>query len=177
MTMEESGLLRPLVQLHGPGSGVFESITGEEMPEPYRGLLVHGGDMTSRLEGFHGGAISLQVLQCRREGASYAREVVLRRVSDGGAVEYGAIEIELDAFSEELRVRILEGRVPLGGLLNASGVLYHSEPQAFFRVFPGEFLSEQLGAERGEALYGRCNVLRHDDGVLIARIVEVLPRG
>ena len=75
------------------------------MPEPYRRLLVHNGDMTSRLEDFHGGPVELEVLHREHATEAYRREVLLRTVSGGEAVEYGAIEIDLAAFDRELRRR------------------------------------------------------------------------
>ncbi|MEK0446029.1 MAG: hypothetical protein RLZZ399_1350 [Verrucomicrobiota bacterium] len=168
--------LEPLERLRGATLGSFEWVDPGKMPEPFRGLLVHSGDMTSRLEAFHRGQIVLEVLRSLDHGdGRYSREVVLRRGRDREAVEYGAIEIFLDVFEAELRAKILAGNVPLGGLLNAAGLHYHSEPQAFFVVNSGAVLSALIGVREGEALYGRCNVLRHDDGRLIARIVEILP--
>ena len=170
------GCLEPLVRLRGEVAGTFDFLEGQDVPEPFRALLVHHGDMTSRLEIFHKGPISLQVLQSRRDGETeYCREVILRRALDGAAVEYGAIEIFLNAFESELQAKILEGRVPLGGLLNSFKVRYHSEPRAFFRMCPNASLAALLGVPEGVFLYGRSNVLRHDDGALIASIVEVLP--
>ena len=37
-----------------------ETVEGDAVPEPYCGLLVHRGDMTSRLEAFHHGSIVLE---------------------------------------------------------------------------------------------------------------------
>ena len=52
----------------------------------------------------------------------------------GAPVEYGAIEIVLEAFSPEVRGKILEEHLPLGGLLNEYGVAYYSRPRAFLRL-------------------------------------------
>ena len=54
--------------------------------------------------------------------------------SDEGPVEYGAIEINLAAFPEPLRAQIVEGQLPLGGLLNAHGFQYRSEPRGYLRA-------------------------------------------
>ena len=114
----------------------YEAIEGAEVPEPYRGLLVHRGDMTSRLEAFHGGSIVLEVLHREHTPDAYRREVVLR-INDGGLpVEYGAIEICLEAFPEEVRKLIVEAHLPLGGLMNRHRLKYRSEPRAFIRLGP-----------------------------------------
>src|ERR1700761_5427779 len=56
----ELELLYPLTLFRRKGGGPlpqYELVDGGEMPDPYRKLLVHNGDMTSRLEAFHGGSI------------------------------------------------------------------------------------------------------------------------
>src|SRR5258708_40329644 len=40
----------------------IERLAGEQVPEPYRSLLVHDTDMTPTLESFHGARIHLQIL-------------------------------------------------------------------------------------------------------------------
>ena len=176
MRRESTDVLEPLLRLHGSGCGTFVFVEAESVPEPFNGLLVHEGDMTSRLEAFHQSRITLEVLQSRRSGESeYSREVILRRVCDGAAVEYGAIQIFLGVFEESLRVQILEGRVPLGGLLNQNQVRYYSRPQAFFHLQPGEDLAALIGVSTSVRLFGRCNLLYLEGGELMAQIVEVLP--
>jgi chorismate-pyruvate lyase len=171
-------LLEPLVRFRSEAGAEFEVVSCEEIPEPARTLLVHQGDMTSRLQGFHNSAIGLRVLQVRSGlNGLYSREVLLLSASTGAPVEYGAIEIVLDVLSPDLRDVILEGKVPLGGILNASGMHYRSEPQEFFRLRQSPELAVLLGAEPGIPLYGRCNVLRTAEGALLAKIVEVLPNG
>jgi hypothetical protein len=101
--------------------------------------------------------------------------VLLLNGVSGAVVEYGAIEIFLEAFSLGLRASILEGLVPLGGLLNSNGLRYRSAPQAYFRVCGEEALAGLLHVDPGTGLYGRCNELRAESGDLLARIVEVLP--
>lgn len=168
--------LAPLWQLRPAGCGAIEEVSAESVPEPFRRLLVHAGDMTSRLEAFHADTIGLEVLRAEGKNAqTLLREVLLRRMRDGRAVEYGAIEIHLGVFSDALRTQIQEGRLPLGGLLNRSGMAYFSEPSAFFALEPSPALCALLATDGTATLYGRANVLRRMDGHLIAQIVEVLP--
>lgn len=169
-------LLEPLVRFRSETGAEFAAVAREEIPEPARSLLVHQGDMTSRLQRFHQSAISLRVLQANRVGEDiYSREVLLLAESTGAPVEYGAIEIFLASLPAHVRALILEGKVPLGGILNTSSVGYRSEPQEFFRLRQSPALTTLLGAAPGIPLYGRCNVLRTVEGIVIARIVEVLP--
>ncbi len=149
-------------------------IDGSEMPEPYRSLLVHNGDMTSRLEEFHGAPMTLRVLQREADADAYRREVLLCAQDSGLPVEYGAIEINLAAFDEPLRALILEGRQPLGGLLNEHAVSYRSEPRAFLKLAPDSVMDAHFDLEGAHTLYGRSNALLGNDGRVLARIVEVL---
>jgi chorismate-pyruvate lyase len=144
------------------------------MPEPFRSLLVHHGDMTSRLEDFYGGPVVIEVLHHERALEAYRREVVLRMDATGLPVEYGAIEIDLAAFDGELRRLILEEHLPLGGLLNRFCVSYRSEPRAFIRLGPDKVMQRVFGMPAADEFFGRCNQLFAVDGRLLARIVEVL---
>ena len=158
------------------GVGDITVLDGGELPEVAATMLVHNGDMTSRLEALHADEISLDVVNSFiAEGDGYFREVVLRRATDLRAVEYGVIEIVLSGFSQNLRERIAQGKVPLGGLLNRDGLGYFSEPQCFFGVHPNEWMRGIFGDSGVPELYGRCNILKRSDGVVLARIVEVLP--
>lgn len=170
-------LLFPLPHLRrasGHPLPTCEFIDGSAMPEPYRALLVHHGDMTSRLEEFHGAPMTLRVLNRETSGDAYRREVLLCKANDGLPVEYGAIEINLAAFDEVLRAEILEGRLPLGGLLNHHGIRYRSEPRAFLRIATDPAMNAHFGLDGAHTLHGRSNVLLGDGGRVLARIVEVL---
>ena len=144
-TISFEELLAPLRRFRSVGRDTFEPVATSALPEPLRTLLVHEGDMTSRLEAFHQSKIHLEVLKLEREGGSYFREVLLRGTVNDRPVEYGAIEIFLEHFEPELQRQILDGRIPLGGLLNASGLRYHSEPQAYFSVRHDTRLAQLLG--------------------------------
>ena len=175
MSPSFNDLLSPLRRFRPVGDAVFNVLEGAALPEPFRGLLVHNGDMTSRLQSFHQSNIVLEVLASERWDSVYAREVLLRSAATAAPVEYGAIEILPDEFEPELRTQILEGRIPLGGLLNTCGVRYFSEPQAYFSVRHDSALVSVFGVAAEQPLYGRCNVLRKECGKVFARIVEVLP--
>lgn len=172
-----SDLLYPLSRFCNDGGHPLpacETIEGAAMPQPYRNLLVHCGDMTSRLEAFHGGEIVIEVLHHEHTPEVYRREVVLRVEATGMAVEYGAIEIDLDAFEGDLRRLILEEHLPLGGLLNRFKIEYRSEPRAFIRLGADAVMQGVFETPGASEFYGRCNVLLGADDRVLARIVEVL---
>jgi chorismate-pyruvate lyase len=158
----------------GRPAPAIEIIDGAHVPEPYKALLVHQGDMTSRLEAFHASPMKLRVLNVERTSSTYRREVLLCARDSGLPVEYGAIEINLDGFAEPLRSEVLEGRLPLGGLLNRAAFRYRSEPRGYLRIFPDPTLCRLFGIDAAPALYGRSNTLLGEDNVVLATIVEVL---
>lgn len=152
----------------------YAVLDGLALPEPYRKLLFHRGDMTSRLEEFHASPMTLRVLHREEDSAAYRREVLLCAKDSGLPVEYGAIEIHLDAFEPELRAEILAGQLPLGGLLNRAGLRYRGEPRAFLRLAPDAAMNAHFQTDASNELFGRSNVLRGEKGETLARIVEVL---
>nr|WP_285965331.1 hypothetical protein [Oscillatoria laete-virens] len=154
-----------------------EEITGANMPEPYRSLLVHQGDMTPALEGFHGARIHLNVLNAWKRTApqSYLREVVLKLDGSEQPVEYGAILIHLEQFSVGAQRDILEGRKPLGTVMREQNVVHLSRPRAYLQVDADAHIAEILNAAPGQTLCGRRNRLLTSEGGLLADIVEILP--
>jgi chorismate-pyruvate lyase len=169
--------LFPLPALYAAAGRVlpeFEIVDAHALSPAAHRLLVHSGDMTSKLEEFFGEGMRLRILQCEHTPEHYRREVVLFGGKTGISVEYGAIEINLSAFSEALRSEIVTGILPLGGLLNRHGIRYRSEPRCFLRVTPCERLIEYFHLTGPEVLYARSNRLLDAEGVELARIVEVL---
>ncbi len=152
-----------------------EAVASDVIPEPYHGLLVHEADMTSTLSRYHGDQLVLSVLHREETETVLEREVLLCRSTDRRPVEYGVIRIALDAFGLAARDAILEGRVPLGQILDSFEVTYQSRPSAYLRVANSSFLTEQLNDGGGSVRYGRVNTLSQISGVVLAEVVEILP--
>ncbi|CAN5253342.1 hypothetical protein BH23VER1_BH23VER1_07830 [soil metagenome] len=152
-----------------------EQLEGAALPEPARSLLVHQRDMTSTLRNYHRAPIGLRVCSKSVGDGMLSRLVILDRADTGEPVEFGAIQIFLDAFDAGVREAILAGEEPLGGILGRMGVPYSSAPRAFFRMEADAFVGLLLDQVVSRPLYGRCNVLSRPDGVPLARIVEILP--
>src|SRR2546423_952772 len=110
-----SALFEPLAAFYtraGLPLPPFTQIDGEEVPEPFKTLLVHRDDMTPTLEKFHQHAIHLQVLGRRQEEQLYSREVILLLDGNDQPVEFGAIKINLQFFSPKVREHILAEQRP-----------------------------------------------------------------
>ncbi len=170
-------ILAPLRFFYGLSSNDLKVafVQPDEMPATDRWLLVHESDMTSRLAEHHKSEIALDVHARSRLGNYLVRASVLKRQADAAPVEFGAIGIHLDGFSEEAQRLILEGKVPLGGVLQKLNVPHTSHPKGYFRIVIDHRLADLLGGWEGQALHGRCNELRHANGTPLAEVVEVLP--
>lgn len=154
----------------------FRFLEGEEVPYPYRSLLVHSNDMTPTLAAFHHSRLSLEVHEHELSGDFLMRLVTLHAASDGTPVEYGAIAIQLGGFPPEAAAEVAAGKKPLGALLGEYAIEHRGSPSAFFSVPADARIAAALGQSPGETLYGRCNQLLGADGMVFADIVEILPR-
>jgi len=106
-------------------------IAAGELPQPYRRLLVHNHHMTVTVEDFHGGAVDVKVMACRRSGDEYARKILLALHESGKIVQFGLVRIDLGVCPEPVRRAIVEGKTPLGRILIEHDMLRRIEPTAF----------------------------------------------
>ena len=151
------------------------AVAADEIPLPYRSLLVHENDMTLALERHFGGRIILRPLGVFTRGGSYFRRVLLVQEEAGQPVEMGAIRIELDAFDASLRKAILQNEIPLGGILRDGSVDYRSVPKAFLEITPNPEIMGVFWMRQPSLLYGRRTEMVRE-GRKVGDIVEVLPR-
>jgi chorismate-pyruvate lyase len=152
-----------------------DALKGEELPEPYRRLLVHSNDMTPTLEAFHAQPLQITVLGRERDAGTYLREVLLLPAVNGGPVEYGVIRIRLNQLPTAARRIVLEEERPLGNILQTEAIPHLSWPQSYFRVEADTHLNHVLGLLQPGTLYGRRNLLLTASRRLLAEVIEVLP--
>ena len=150
------------------------AIAPDDIPLPYRSLLVHNIDMTLTLERHFGGRVTLRPLATFTSGPWYFRRVLLAQEYTGRPVEMGAIRIKVGAFPDRIRKQILRNDVPLGRLLRDGGVKYESRPKTFLAVTPNSEMMGVFWMREARTLYGRRTEMMRD-GVKIGDIVEVLP--
>ena len=153
----------------------IEPVEPEDIPEPFRSLLVHEKDMTGTLAGYWGLPIILRPLTVRRKGNVLYRQVVLTAGPDRIPVEAGAIKIYLDRFPAEALPEITRNRKPLGSILVEHGISYVSTPQGYFQTTASPFLKDAFADAREQTLYGRCNRLTNPADDPLADVVEILP--
>lgn len=153
----------------------FQLLSGPEVPEPWRKLLVHDDDMTPTLEAHHQDEIHIEVLGRERRGDAYFREVVLRLDRNDQAVEFGANRISLEYLPAVVRRLVLQEQLPFGHILKAHDVLHVGHPTAFFQVESDPLMNRAFGLTGNHVLYGRRNTLRDLEGRPLSEVVEILP--
>ncbi len=153
----------------------FEAVRAEDLPEPYRHLLVHESDMTGRLTDFHGETMGLRVIEKKILCGVLARRVVLYGLESQRGVEFGEILIYLNRFQPEIRELIEACEIPLGGILVQHQVGFFAFPRRYLKIVADEMISGNLGIPAGRELYGRKNKLTNYEGETLAEIIEILP--
>lgn len=152
---------------------VCTPITGDQMPEPYRSLLVHTHHMTVTVERHYGGPVNVKVLNAVRDGDEYARKILLELRDDGRVVQFGIVQIDLSLLSPPVRDRIVEGKTPLGRVLIEHNVLRHIQPAGYLRVEPCEEMCRWFGLAKPTTTYGRLGII-YTDGKPAIEVLEIL---
>src|SRR6516162_7042913 len=151
----------------------YEFVPADEVPEPYRGLLVHEHHMTVTVEAHHGGAVDVRILARRHNGNSYARKILLALHHNGRVVQFGIMNINLDFCSPAVREEIVAGQTPLGRILIEHDVLRRIEPTAYLRVIPGAAMMNWFSLERPKPTYGRLAFI-HCDHKPAVELLEIV---
>jgi hypothetical protein len=152
-----------------------ERIQGEDMPEPYKSLLVHDHDMTPTLETFHAARIHLRILGREQRGDQYFRQVALLLDGSEQPVEFGANKLNLALFPPKARQMILEEHLPLGRILKDCEIGHTTLAKSFFQITSDELIGSVLGLKGKEILYGRKATIFDPQKRPLSEIVEVLP--
>lgn len=151
----------------------FEVIESDEIPHPYRDLLVHHQHMTVTLEKFHGRPVLLRVLAQRMNGDDYGRMILLALEGTGEIVEFGIFRMNLGSCSEEVRSEIVAGRTPLGRILIEHDVLRRIDPSAFLKITPNADMISWFDMSSANPVYGRtANIFCN--GMLAIELLEVV---
>ena len=150
-----------------------EPVAGGDVPQPYRGLLVHDQHMTVTVERFYGEPVNVKVLETRHDGDDYARKILLTLRDAGTVVQFGIVRIDLGLLAPPVRAQIEAGRIPLGRVLIENDVLRTVRPVGYFRVVPSAAMCEWFGLAEPVPTYGRIGVI-DTDGRPAIRVAEVL---
>ena len=151
----------------------FDVVAADQVPQPYRNLLVHEHHMTVTVEAHHGSLVDVKVLERTRDGDAYARKILLAKQSDGRIVQFGLVLIWLNYCSPEVSAEILAERTPLGRILINHNVLRRIEPTDYLRVAPGPEMMQWFGLSKPEAAYGRLALI-YCDGQPAIELLEIV---
>jgi chorismate-pyruvate lyase len=155
----------------------FEALAPEEVPSPYRELLVHEHHMTVTVEAHHGDRVDVEIDNRRHDGPFYARRIFLALQQTRRVVQYGLVRIDLRQCAPAVRAEIIAGETPLGRILINHDVLRRIEPTGFLRVVPGPALVGRFGLAEPAPTYGRLAYI-HCDGKPAIELLEVVaPEG
>lgn len=157
----------------GDAGTEIEVVAPEQIPEPYRSLLVHTHHMTVTVEGFYGQSVAVRVLKTDRAGERYRRQILLSLHESGEVVQFGVIEVHLAVLAPAVRDEIVAGRTPLGRVLIQNNVLRSIQPSAFVRVTPGPELCQSFGMASPEICYGRSGTITAGETPAI-EVLEIL---
>lgn len=151
----------------------YEIVAGDEVPEPYHGLLVHEHHMTVTVEEHHGDQVDVRILDQRQSGDWYARKILLTLQHGGKVVQFGIMRIHLNQCSPAVRAEIVAGQTPLGRILIEHDVMRRIEPTAYLRVIPGPAMVSWFGREQPTSTYGRLAII-HCDGRPAVELLEIV---
>jgi chorismate-pyruvate lyase len=177
MDIDASRLLYPLNEFYSVGGRPLpdvEALKPEDVPDPYRSLLLHSDGMSARLASFHGERIVRNTLQVRSTGETYSRRLRLTLESSARPAAYAAVRIYLSLFSPSVRDQIVAGKRSLGAILKMYGIVCADRSVAPFRVLSDDAINDALGLSDTQELYGRAIRLHDRARRTLAEAVEIL---
>ncbi len=151
----------------------FRPVEASAMPEVPRRLLAHHEHMTVTVESHHRTPVRVDVLQTVVAGDVYAREILLRRTSDDGVVQYGIVRLHMGLLPEDVQREITARSKPLGRILIDHDVMREVECIALWEVAAGPRLRALFAMREGEATYGRTALI-HCGGAPAIELLEIV---
>ena len=157
-----------------PGAGAhWQAVDRGDVPAPFDELLVHTDHMTTRLAAYHGGPVTLRVLDERREGDLYRRKIVLTPEGSESVIEFGIVRIDLSFVPDAVRSAIVGQSAPLGDILIRHSVLRRIDPRWFVKFTVGSPLVATCGWNDEGDVYGRVGTIYCNDQPAI-ELLEVV---
>lgn len=151
----------------------FEIVPSDEVPPPYRELLVHEHHMTVTVEKYHGDSVDVRILDRQHTNDTYARKILLTLHGSGRVVQFGIMKIDLRYCSPEVRQEIIAGQTPLGRILIQHDVLRRIEPTTFLRIIPDPAMMKWFGLTEPVRTYGRLAII-HCNGQPAVELLEIV---
>lgn len=153
----------------------WQAVAGEQVPQPYRDLLVHEYHMTVTVEAHHGAPVDVKVLHVNRNDDAYARMILLSLQGSGKIVQFGIMRIHFRYCDEAVRQEILAENKPLGRILIEHDVLRRIEPTAFLRITPGPVMMHWFDLKQPATTYGRLALIHCNEQPAVELLEIVAP--
>jgi chorismate-pyruvate lyase len=153
----------------------FEIVHDDEVPPPYRHLLVHEHHMTVTVESHHGDSVDVRILARMQTDGIYARKILLTLHDSGRVVQFGIMKINLTYCSPAVLKEIIAGQTPLGRILIEHNVLRRIEPTEFLRVIPDPAMMHWFGLTRPQRTYGRLAIIHCNEQPAVELLEIVAP--
>jgi hypothetical protein len=150
-----------------------EEITPEEMPQPFRQLLVHDRHMTRTLVAYYKSPLDLHVQEMHKVGNLYSRKIFLCPSETKGVVEHGLVRLDLKYMPELVKREILQEHAPLGAIMINHDIHQRIQARWYLRFPPDSSLLQWVDCQIPGPLYGRLGTIYCDDEPVI-EVLEIV---
>lgn len=175
--LDPSKELRLMLAFFGEATlPLCQEIPADEVPDPFRSLLVHDEHMTVTLERYHGGPVMVRPYLVHRQGDLYGRKLDLVTQKDGQVVMTGIMLFNFSFSTPRVRDLILEQKVPLGRILIENDILRRISSETFLRIDAADPLVGRFHLERPQPAYGRLATIFCDEKPAVDLLEIVNPR-
>lgn len=175
-TYDPSKELRLLLAFFGEAKvPLCERIPPEEIPEPYRRLLVHHNHMTVTLEDHHKDRVDVIPYQVHRHGDLYGRKLDLRTVNSRKIVMTGLMLFNFSFCSEEVRDLIIAQQIPLGRILIDNNIMRRVSTGSYMRFDPDDAFVSRFELSDPRPAYGRLATIFCDEQPAVDLLEIVTP--
>jgi hypothetical protein len=158
--------------------GDYSVVPAAEMPEPFRGLLIHHRHMTEVLQGHYGEPVHLAVQLSEASEATYRRRITLTAGPGGPLVELGAVRLDLSVLPGPVQSEILAQSTPLGRILINHKILRRVVPHYYVHLHAHSPIVQLFNLPVPATLYGRIATIfcNEQPAIELLEIVTGNPR-
>lgn len=155
------------------GLGNICPVHPDEVPEPFRQLLVHEHHMTVTVEQYFGSQVDVDVLAIQEKGDEYSRKILLRRQSDQKVVQFGIVRLNPSLLDKVVWEEIALEQTPLGRVLINHNVMREVKLYQLYQLEASHELAGYFGVDPGAAIFGRTAMI-FCDGRPAIELLEVV---
>lgn len=147
----------------------------EEIPEPFRSLLVHDNHMTVTLEEHFHDRVVVRPYRVQQVGDLYGRKLDLLTEKTGQVIMTGAMLFNLSLVEPSVGEDIIAQKSPLGRILIEANILRRVSRGRFIHVEARDPLAQRFGLPEPKACYGRLATIFCDEQPAVDLLEIVTP--